>query len=88
MEKIYFEPVGIVKNEFNEPTDWHEIKSKPSTIHIDYKWQEALLNIGECEYLDIVFYFHASDGYELSGQIPSGAQRGRALLLDRAAQPG
>ena len=76
MEKIYFKSVGIIKNSFNESTDWHKIKSKPSTIHINYKWQDALLNIGECEYLDIVFYFHASDGYELSDQIPSGAQRG------------
>jgi len=76
MEKIQFEPVGIIKNEFNEPTDYNKIKEKSSTIIIYGTWQPALLNIGECQYIDIIFYFHASEGYELSGKTHSGNQRG------------
>ena len=76
MQKINFEPVGVVKNDFNEPTDWREIKEKPSTILIYQKWEEALLNIGECEYIDIVFHFHKSNDYELTGTIPNGTRRG------------
>ena len=76
MEKIHFEPVGIVKNDFNEPTDWREIKSKSSTILIYPQWQDALSNIEACEYIDIVFHFHKSKDYDLIHNIPSGARRG------------
>lgn len=76
METFKIKPVGIVNNEFNNPADYHKIKKKPSTIIIDNAYTEALLNITECSYLDIVFYFHKSDEPQLSGKIQSGAERG------------
>ncbi len=76
MEKIQFEPVGIIKNEFDEPADYNKIKEKPNTILIYDTWQGALLNIGECRYIDIIFFFHASEGYELSGKTSSDNHRG------------
>ncbi len=69
-------PVGYVCNEFNDPADHHKIKEKPSTIIIHDDFLEALLNIKECDYLDVIFWFHKSEGYVLSGKIPSGRERG------------
>jgi len=69
-------PIGVVYNEFNDPADPVQIKEKPSKIVIDDEYHEALLNIDECEYLDIVFWFHKSEGAGLSGRIPSGSERG------------
>ena len=76
MDKFIIKPVGIVVNDFNEPTGYNEIKKKPSTIIIYKEYSEALINIGECDYLDIVFYFHKSIDFELSGKIHSGKMRG------------
>ncbi len=69
-------PVGFVINEFNDPADHHRIKEKPSIIHVHDEYSEALLNIKECAYLDIIFWFHKSEETRLSGKIPSGAERG------------
>ena len=76
MESYQINPVGIVSNGFNDPTDYHRIKEEPSTITVDNKYKEAFLNIEECEYLDIIFWFHRSEEFQLSGRIPSGAERG------------
>ncbi len=76
MEKFQMAPVGFVHNEFDEPTGFQEIKKKPSTINIEKAYAEALLNIEDCEYLDVVFYFHRSDNDKLSGITHFGAKRG------------
>jgi len=76
MKKFEVNRVGTVINEFNEPTSFREIKKHPSTIIIDKPYTEALLNIENCEYLDIVFYFHKSEGSKLSGITHSGEERG------------
>ena len=76
METYQIKPVGIVSNEFNDPISHHKIKEKPSAIIIDNAYTEALLNIKECDYLDIIFYFHKSEGFQLSGKIHSGVERG------------
>jgi len=76
MKSFEIKPVGYVSNEFNDPADRHGMKQKPSTITINDEYREALLNIGDCEYLDIVFWFHKSDNSRLTGKIPSGAERG------------
>ncbi len=76
MENYQLKPVGIVENKFNEPADHREIKKNQSTIIIDDKYTEALLNIGDCEYLDVVFYFHKSQNYRMTLKIHTGAERG------------
>ncbi len=76
MKTYLIEPVGFVVNEFDEPVSHHEIKEHPSTIVIDVRFTEALLNIEACEYLDIVYYLHKSNGDHLSGPTHSGAIRG------------
>ncbi len=76
MENIHFNPVGIVVNDFTEVTSHHEIKTKPSKIIIHDAYKEALLNIEECEYIDIIFYLHAEENKGLSGKTLSGNMRG------------
>lgn len=76
MKTYLIKPVGFVVNKFDKPFSHHEIKEYHSTIVIDYRFAEALLNIEACEYLDIVFYLHKSNGNHLSGTTHSGAVRG------------
>jgi formylmethanofuran dehydrogenase subunit E len=76
--KISFTPIGKIINEFDESTDPYLIKSRSSRIIIDKVYSEALININDCEYLDVVFYFNQleSENISLSGKTCSGAERG------------
>ena len=76
MKTYKVKPVGIVCNEFDDPADHHKIKEKTSSIIIYDDYLEALLNIKECEYLDIIFWFHKSESFPLAGKTRSGAERG------------
>ncbi|MDR1864576.1 MAG: formylmethanofuran dehydrogenase subunit E family protein [Bacteroidales bacterium] len=78
MEPTVFYPVGKVINEFDRSTNPAQIKSRPSRLSIDPAFAEALLNIENCEYLDVIFYFHRLEGAEktLSGKTLSGVERG------------
>jgi formylmethanofuran dehydrogenase subunit E len=75
MNTISFIPVGKVVNGFDESADPNRIKSRPGIIVVNKEYAEALFNIKECEYLDIVFYFNRLEGEStpLSGKALSGA---------------
>ena len=81
MNKISFTPIGKVVNGFDESTDPKNIKTQPSRIVIDKLYAEAFLNITECEYLDIVFYFNQLEGEEipLSGMNYPAASNGVSI---------
>ena len=76
--KISFTPIGKVFNGFDESIDPNQIKNSLSKIIIDKAYTEAFLNINECEYLDVIFYFNQleSKNISLSGKTCSGAERG------------
>jgi formylmethanofuran dehydrogenase subunit E len=78
MNKISFTPIGKIVNGFDESTDPNIIKSQLSRIIVDEAYSDAFLNIHDCEYLDIVFYFNQLEGEDipLSGITHSGAERG------------
>ncbi|MCG8306681.1 MAG: TrmO family methyltransferase [Cytophagales bacterium] len=76
MNMIRLKPIGIVANEINEPADLLQVMGKPSTIFIHNEYKDGLLDIEKYEFLDIVFYFHRSDGVQLSAGIRSGDVRG------------
>ena len=78
MNKISFIPIGKVVNGFDESTDPNLIKSQPSSIIIEKTYTDALLNIKDCEYLDVVYYFNqlAEEDITFSGETCSGAERG------------
>jgi formylmethanofuran dehydrogenase subunit E len=80
MEEIKFTPVGEVAAnpayDFNTPLS--RLKSDTSRLIISDEYRDALLHIGECKYLDVVFYFNRLKGeaVPLSGQTHSGLERG------------
>ncbi|MDR1600999.1 MAG: SAM-dependent methyltransferase [Tannerella sp.] len=80
MIKIEFKPIGkVVSNPmYNYDTPLKELKSAPGKLLIDSEYTEALLNINECDYLDVIFYFDRLEGQEisLSGKTYSGLERG------------
>ncbi len=76
MNALTFVPVGQVINGFNEPAHFHTIKDNRSTILIFEEYAEALLNIEQCEYIDVVFYLHKSEKFSLTGPIQTGEIRG------------
>lgn len=76
MNTYTFPSIGFVVNDFNEPVPYPQIKDKESNIVIREKYREALKNIEECEYLDVIFHFHKATEKSLSGNIQSGETRG------------
>ena len=76
MNNIPFKPIGIVKNSFDKPTAFNEIKAQNSTIVIYDEYSEALTNIDELEYLDVVFNFHLSKSDKLAHTTYFGDYRG------------
>ncbi len=69
-------PIGTVINEVIEPAGHLQIKSKPSTIILRDVYKDELLNIENCEYLDVIFHFHKSDEWQPTGSSGSGRERG------------
>ena len=54
--------IGIVKSKFSEADDPFKMKKELSILIIHEQYEEALYKIEEdCEYLQILFYFHKSD---------------------------
>lgn len=76
MHIINFNPIGFVKNNFDKPAPFNDIKAQPSTIVIYDEYFEALTNIEEVQYLDIVFNFHLSDSKKLAHTTHFGDFRG------------
>ncbi|HKK68640.1 MAG TPA: TrmO family methyltransferase, partial [Bacteroidales bacterium] len=68
--------IGIVKNNFDQPAPFNDIKAQPSTIVIYDEYAEALTNIDEVQYLDIVFNFHLSSNDKLAHTTHFGDFRG------------
>ncbi|MDR0538585.1 MAG: TrmO family methyltransferase [Tannerellaceae bacterium] len=80
MEKITFRSIGKVSanQEYDYNTPLKQLKSEQARLVIDHEYAEALLNINECEYLDVVFYFDRlkEEEIRLSGKTMSGVERG------------
>ncbi|SJZ36195.1 tRNA (N6-threonylcarbamoyladenosine(37)-N6)-methyltransferase TrmO [Selenihalanaerobacter shriftii] len=74
MSKFNF--IGMVRSKFKEPIDPKEMRKEESTIVINPKYVEGLDGIAENDYLQILFYFHLSEGYELKGARSYGKPRG------------
>ena len=73
---IGFEEIGIVKNKFSKPTDPREMKKEKSIIIIHKNYENGLYKIEESEYLQILFSFHLSKGFDLIDNTYDGINRG------------
>ncbi len=60
-------PVGYVESSFQQPADPFEMMKHESVIVIKEEFAEALHNIDQSSFIDVVFLFHQSEGYSLRG---------------------
>jgi len=68
--------IGIVRNDMQEPMDPFEMRKQESIIAIHEQYVDGLYRIEDSEYIQIIFRFHRSEGYELRGPTYSGAVKG------------
>ncbi|RXA21366.1 tRNA (N6-threonylcarbamoyladenosine(37)-N6)-methyltransferase TrmO [Methanosarcina sp. MSH10X1] len=64
-EKIEFNPIGYVENDYFEPVFNEEIYEKVSKIILKNELTDGLYRVEELEKLYILFYFSRSEGYKL-----------------------
>ncbi|KXS43149.1 MAG: formylmethanofuran dehydrogenase subunit E region [Methanolobus sp. T82-4] len=68
--------IGIVKGSFKDPTDPEKMRKANSMIVVNEEFEDGLYKIEENKYLQVVFYFDKSDGYELIAERRKGGLRG------------
>lgn len=61
---VVFTPIGFVKNSYNEPGDPKTLRNSESIIAIDQKYTGALDGLEGYRFIQVVFYFHRSKGYQ------------------------
>jgi len=68
--------IGVVHNDVHEPTDPFEMRKQESVIEIHEQYANGLYRIEDSDYIQVVFRFHRSEGYELKGPTYSGDVKG------------
>lgn len=68
--------IGVVRNDMTEPADPHEMRKRQSIIEIHERYRDGLYRVEDSDYIQVVFHFHRSDGYELQGPTYSGEVKG------------
>ena len=71
-----FTPIGYVRNSILKPEDGFRLKQEKSEIEILPEFLEGFKNIHEQSCIDVVFYFHQSEGYKLITPIYTGEIKG------------
>ena len=74
--KMEINKIGEVKNEYKEPVGPEEMRKSKSIIEIKAEYVDGLEQIEARQYLQIIFFFHKSKGYDLIGKRRKGAKRG------------
>lgn len=68
--------IGVIKSEFKKPADIEEMRKHESEIILAPEFKEGLYKIENNKYLQIIFHFHLSEGYNLKGKRRYGKVRG------------
>ncbi|KXS37482.1 MULTISPECIES: tRNA (N6-threonylcarbamoyladenosine(37)-N6)-methyltransferase TrmO [unclassified Candidatus Frackibacter] len=68
--------IGRVQSKFKEAASPEEMRKEESTIIIDSKYEDGLYKIEDNDYLQVIFSFHLSEGYELIAPRRHGKERG------------
>ena len=76
IKKFELSSIGYVENQFQEKADFQELQKADSTIVIFPRYMEGLFKIEKNDYLDVLFYFHKSEGYKLKQRTWYGDIRG------------
>ncbi len=71
-----FKQIGVVKNRFDEPEDPAVIRAEESRIEVSSEYSDGLYRIEDSKYLDILFLFDRSKGFNLKGPVRSGEVKG------------
>jgi len=71
-----FQSIGVVRSKFKERADPAKMRKYESIIIIDPKYEEGLYRIEENEYIQVIFNFHLSEGYNLKGPVRDGQIKG------------
>ncbi len=75
-EEMKVQIIGRVENRVKEPEGPEAFSGITSVIRVLPEYAEGLYRIEENEYLDILFYFHRSQGYQLRTKVYSGETKG------------
>ena len=68
--------IGVVKSKFTEPTNPTEMKKHESTIIIKEEFIDGLFIIEDSEFIDVMFCFNKSQGYDLKTITFTGELKG------------
>ncbi len=68
--------IGTVKNEFDEPKDPEAMRDSQSVIEIFPEYGAGLREIETNSFIQVLFFFHLSEGYELISPRRHGEERG------------
>ena len=74
--KITISPIGFVKSRYKIVSRKVNIKPKRSRIVLFPQYAEGIYRIEEAEYLEVIFYFHRSEGYRLICETPHWGTKG------------
>lgn len=70
------EEIGIVRNDFDEPKSPDVMRNSESVIEVHPDYEEGLFEIETNNFLQVLFYLHLSEGYELVSPRRHGDERG------------
>jgi len=73
---LEIQEIGVVRNNFEEPKIPEEMRDSESTIEIHSGYESGLYGIETSNYLQVLFYFHLSEDYELVAPRRHGEERG------------
>jgi len=68
--------IAEVRSKYKEPVGPDEMKKSRSIIEVEAEYEDGLDQIEDYEYLQILFYFHKSEGYDLISKRRKGPERG------------
>ena len=68
--------IGTVKSRFRQKADPFEMRKHESEIIIKREYEEGLYRIEESRFLQVLFLFHLSEGYSLTGKRYFGEEKG------------
>ncbi|PUU89946.1 tRNA (N6-threonylcarbamoyladenosine(37)-N6)-methyltransferase TrmO [Halanaerobium sp.] len=68
--------IAEVRSKYKEPVGSDEMRKTKSVIEVEAEYVDGLDKIEGYEYLQILFYFHKSEGYDLISKRRKGPERG------------
>lgn len=70
------EKIAEVRSKYKEPVGPEEMRKSESIIEVKAEYLDGLDQIENYQYLQILFYFHKSEGYDLIAKRRIGPERG------------